>query len=111
MNKWRSWLQIFSGGLLILATFAPLPETWGKILTLVALAGMMVFFCTDSPAARRETARFGALVVALVLLALLLSINPIWVVFGLMGICWAIYLWEVDKPKHAEYLAERERLK
>ena len=110
MNNWRLWLQIFSCGLLILAAFVPLSETPHKILTVVAVVGMLVFVGTDSPASRKESARFMVLLAALVLLALLLSINPKWVIFGAIGICVGSYLWELDRQEHAEDLAERERL-
>jgi hypothetical protein len=110
MNNWRLWLQTFSCGLLILAAFAPLSEIPHKILTVVALVGMLVFIGTDSPASRKESARFMILLAALVLLALLLSINPKWVIFGAIGICAGSYLWEVDGQEHADEVAERERL-
>jgi len=50
------------------------------------------------------------LLAALVLLALLLSINPKWVIFGAIGICVGSYLWELDGQEHAEDLTERKRL-
>jgi hypothetical protein len=110
MNNWRSWLATFSFGLLILAAIAPLSETPHKILSLVASVVLLVFIFTDSPVARKEAARFMLLLVALVLLALLLSINPKWVIFGALGICIGTTLWEVVRQEHAEYTAESERL-
>jgi hypothetical protein len=109
MNNWRLWLQTFFCGLLILAAFAPLSETPHKILTVVALVGMLVFLGTDS-ASRKEAARFMILLAALVLLALLLSVNPKWVIFGAMGIYVGSFLWEVGGQEHADGIAERERL-
>lgn len=109
MNNWRPWLQIFSCGLLIFAALAPLSETPDKILTVVALVGMLVFISTDS-ASRKEAARFMILLAALVLLALLLSVNPKWAVFGAIGISVGSFLWEVVRREHVEYVAERERL-
>jgi amino acid permease len=109
LNNWRLWLQAFSCGLLILAAFAPLPETPDTILTVVALVGMLVFIGTDS-ASRKESARFMILLAALVLLALLLSINPKWVIFGAIAVSVGSYLWELDRQEHAEDLPERERL-
>ncbi len=109
MNNWRLWLQTFSCGLLILAAFAPLSETPHKILTVVALVGMLVFLGTDS-ASRKEFARIMILLAALVLLALLLSVNPKWAIFGAIGIYVGSLLWEVFRHEHAEYVAERERL-
>lgn len=107
-NNWRLWLQLFSCGLLILTPFAPLSDALHTILMLVALAGLLVFLCTD-PDSRREVVRFGILLVALVLLALLLSINLKWVLFGAIGICVGSILWELAKLEDAEELAERER--
>ncbi len=109
MNIWRLWLQTVSCGLLILAAFAPLSETSHKMLTVVALVGMLVFISTDS-ASRKEAARFMILLAALVLLALLLSVNPKWVVFGAIGIYLGSLLGEVLRREHVEYVAERERL-
>lgn len=109
MNNWRSSLQIFSCGLLILAAFAPLSETPHKVLTAVALVGMLVFLATDSPASRKEYAAFTILLAALVLSALLLSVNPKWAVFGGIGIYIGACLWGVVRREHAEYLAERKR--
>ena len=109
MNNWRQRLQIFSCGLLFLAAFAPLSEVLAKILTAVAVAGMLVFIVTDS-VSRREAARFGILLAPLALLALLLSINPKWAIFGAMGICVGSFLWGVVREEHAEYTAERERV-
>ena len=43
-------------------------------------------------------------------MALLLSINPKWVLFGALGICVGSILWEIDELKQAEVQAERERL-
>jgi hypothetical protein len=110
MDSWRSWLQTFALGLLFLAAFAPLPETSQRILTLVALVGLLVFIGTGSPASRKESARFMILLVVLVLLALPLSIDPRWVLFGAIGICVGSLLWEIVRQEHAEYLAQRERL-
>jgi amino acid permease len=109
MNNWRLWLQTFSCGLLILTAFAPLYETPHTILTVVALVGMLVFLGTDS-ASRKESARFIILLAALVPLALLLSVNPKWVIFGAIGIYVGSFLWEVFRREHGEYVAERERL-
>lgn len=109
VNNWRLWLQIFSGGLLILAAVAPLSETSHEIVTAVAFMGMLVFIGTDS-VSRREAARLLILLAALVLLSLLLSVNPKWAIFGFIGICVGSIPWEVFKYEHAEYVAERERL-
>lgn len=107
MNNWRQWLQLFSCGLLVLAAFAPLPDTPDKILSLVGALGLLVFLVTDSPGGRRESARFMIAVAALVLLALWLSINPTVVIFGSI----AIYLlWDVVREEQAEYMQEREHL-
>lgn len=75
----------------------------------MALAGLLVFIGTDA-ASRRESARFMIPLVALVLLALLLSIDPRWVVFGAIGICVGGFLWELVKQEHAEYMAKRDRV-
>lgn len=50
------------------------------------------------------------LLAALVLLALLLFVNPKWVIFGAIGIYVGSFLWEVDGQQHADEMAERERL-
>jgi hypothetical protein len=108
-NNWRLWLQTFSCGLLILTAFAPLSETPHTILTVVALVGMLVFLGTD-PVARKETTRLMILLAALVLLALLLSVDPKWAIFGAIGSCVGSILWEVIRREHGEYVTERERL-
>lgn len=77
---------------------------------LVASVGLLVFIGTDSPASRKESARFMIPLVALVLFALLLSIDPRWVLFGAIGVCVGSFLWEVVRQEHAEHMAERERL-
>jgi CHASE2 domain-containing sensor protein len=105
-NNWRSRLQIVSCGLLILAAFAPVSETLQKILTAVAVVGMLVFLATDSPASRKESARFMVLLVASVLLALLLSVNPVWTAFAALA---GSVLWELDRQEKAEDLAARKR--
>lgn len=105
MNNWRSWLQTFSCGLLILAAFAPLSETLKKTLIAVAVVGMLVFLATDSPASRKESARFLVLVVASILLALLLSVNPVWMALAaLVG----TILWELDRQEKAEDPGDRK---
>ncbi len=104
-KNWRSRLQIVSCGLLILAAFAPVSETLQKILTGVAVVGMLVFLATDSPVSRKGSARFMVLLVASVLLALLLSVNPVWTAFAaLVG----SVLLELDRQKNAEDLAARK---
>ncbi len=107
MNNWRPWLQTFSCALLLLVAFAPLSETSHKILTAVSIVGMLVFIGTDSPARRKESARFMLLLAALVLLALLLSVSPVLMVFGVLGI---YVLWGVVRQEHAEYIGEHKRL-
>jgi hypothetical protein len=86
--------------------FASVSETLQKILTAVAVVGMLVFLATDSPASRRESARFMVLLVASVLLALLLSVNPVWAAFAaLVG----SVLWELARHENAEDLAAPKR--
>lgn len=104
-NNWRLRLQTVSCGLLIVAAFAPLSETLHKILAAVAVAGMLVYLATDSPAARKESARFLVLVVASILLALLLSVNPVWMALAaLVG----TILWELDRQEKAEDPGDRK---
>jgi hypothetical protein len=97
-------------GLLILASYAPLPKTLHTILLLLALAGMMVYLLTDSPESRREVACLLIALAVLVPLALLISINPKWVIFGSIGVYLGIPLWKSLRDEHVEYLAERRRL-
>lgn len=105
-NNWRLRLQFISCGLVIVAAFAPLSETLHKILAAVAVVGMLVYLATDSPAARKESARFMVLLVAAVALALLLSINPVWMALAaLVG----TILWDLDRQESTEDLAERQR--
>jgi len=108
LRNWRRWLQNSSLALLIVAAFAPLPETLSMILLLLASLGLMTFLIADSPTSRRNTARFLIPLAALVLLALLVSVNPKWVVFGFIGL---YCLWGVFKLERAEYLAERKHLR
>jgi hypothetical protein len=107
LNSWKSWLQNISIVLLIVAAFAPLPETLHGILLLAASGGLLVHLITKSPSSRREVTRFLLPLVALVFLAWLVSIDPRWVIFGFVGI---YCLWGVFRREHAEYLANRERL-
>lgn len=95
---------------MLLTAFAPLPDTPDKVLTVVGLGGLLIFLCADSDS-RREVARFGILAAGLVLLAVLLSIDPKWAIFGAIGIGVGSILWEVYKQEHTEELAERERLR
>jgi predicted PurR-regulated permease PerM len=110
LNNWKWWLQTCSVGLLILVTFAPLPETLHGILMPVALGGLLVYLSVDSPASRRWMSRFLVPLVALMLLAPLLSIDPRWVFFGWLGVYAGTRLWGIFRREHAEYLAQRERL-
>lgn len=105
-NNWRLRLQFVSCGLLIVAAFAPLSETLHKILAAVAAVGILVFLATDSPAARKESARFGVLLAASIVLALLLSVNPVWAALVVLV---GSLLWDLDRQENAENLAERER--
>jgi hypothetical protein len=107
LNNWRRWLPMFSFGLLILAPLAPLSETPHEILMLTASMGLLVYLLTDSPASRREVARLLIALAALVPLALLVSIDPKWVIFGSLGVYIGIPLWKIVRDEHAEYLAER----
>lgn len=111
LNNWRRWLQTCSLGLLIFAVFAPLSETPHRILLLLASLEMLAFLITDSPASRKETARFLIPLAALILLALLVSLDPKWVIFGFIGVFAGTCLWEVFKLEHAKYLAERKHLR
>lgn len=111
LDNWRQWLSAFSVGLLIFAAFGPLSGTLDKILTLVAAGGIWISLVTDSPAFRQEAALFLTTLTALVLLALLVSIDPKWVLFGSVGIWCGISLWGVLRQEHAEYSAERKRLR
>lgn len=109
MNNWRLWLQTGSAVLLTLTLLAPLSEPLEKVLQLLALVGMLAFLLTD-PISRREAVRFLIPLAALVLLALLVSVDPKLVFFGFIGVYAATCLWEVIKLEHAEYLAERKHL-
>jgi hypothetical protein len=111
LNNWRRWLQTCSVGLLIFAAFAPLSETPHRILLLLASLGMLTFLLVDSPTSRKEAARFLIPLAALVLLALLVSLDPKWVVFGFIGVFAATCLWDVFKLEHTKYLAERKHLR
>jgi hypothetical protein len=111
LNNWRRWLQTCSLGLLIFAAFAPLSETPHKILLLLASVGTLTFLIIDSPTSRKEAARSLIPLAALVLLALLVSIDPKWVFFGFIGVFAATCLWDVYKLEHAEYLAKRKHLR
>lgn len=106
-NNWRWWLQTGSVGLLILTLLAPFPEPLERILQLLATVGMLAFLLTDSTS-RREAVRFLIPLAALVLLALLVSVDPKWVFFGFIGVFAGTCLWDVFKLEHAEYLAERK---
>jgi hypothetical protein len=111
LHNWRRWLQTFSLGLLFFAILAPLPDTLARILQLVAVGGTVTYLMSDSPESRKETALFLITLTALVLLALLVSIDPRWVIFGSLGIYAGATLWDVLRQEHAEYLAERKRLR
>lgn len=105
MNNWRSSLQLVSCGLIVLAAFAPLSETLKKILTAVAVVGMLVFLATDSPTARKESALFLGLLVASMALGLLISVNPVWMALAtLVG----FILWDLNRQENAEALADRK---
>lgn len=110
LNNWRRWLPMFSFGLLILASFAPLSEIPHGILMLTASMGMLLYLLTDSPASRREVARLLIALAALVPFALLVSMDPKWVIFGSIGVYLGTPLWKSLREEHAEYLAERRRL-
>lgn len=110
LNNWRLWLQIGSAGLLTLAFLAPLSEPLERVLQLLAIVGMLAFLLTDSTS-RREFVRFLIPLAALVLLALLVSIDPKWVFFGFIGVFAATCLWEAFKLEHAEYRAEQKHLR
>lgn len=105
-NNWRLRLQFISCGLLIVAAFAPFSETLNKILAAVAVVGILVFLATDSPAARKESARFMVLLAASVVLALLLSVNPVWAALVVLV---GILLWDLDRQENAEDSVERPR--
>lgn len=107
LNDWRLWLQTGSAGVLILALLAPLSEPLEKVLQLLALVGMLAFLLTDSTS-RREAVRFLIPLTALVLLALLVSVDPKWVFLGFIGVYAGVCVWEVFTLEHAEYLAERK---
>lgn len=77
---------------------------------LAASGGLLVYLIADSPRSRKAAARFLIPLAALVLLALLLSINPKWVIFGALGVYAGACLWGVVRREHAEYVAEQERL-
>lgn len=99
-------LQTVSCGLLVVAVFAPLSETLHKLLTAVAVVGMLVFLATDSPAARKESARFGVLLAASMVVALLLSVNPVWAALVVLV---GSLLWDLERQENAGDPAERER--
>lgn len=107
LNNWRRWLPIFSFGLLILAPLAPLSEITHRILMLTASFGLMLYVLTDSPSSRRELALLLIALAVLVPFALLVSIDPKWVIFGSLGVYIGIPLWKIVRDEHAEYLAER----
>jgi hypothetical protein len=111
LNNWRWWLQTGSVGLLGVTAFAPLPKTPQEILTLVAIGGTLVYLITDSSASRRWISRFLLPLAALMLLAVVLSVDPTWVLFGFLGISAGSFAWGVVRREHAEYLAEREHLR
>ena len=108
-NNWRRWLVLISAVLLILAPLAPLSGVPETILMLLGPAGMLVYLLTDSPSTRREVALFLIALAVLVPLALLISLNPKWVIFGSGAVYLGIPLWKSLRDEHAEYLAERER--
>ena len=109
LNNWRWWLQTFSVGLLIFAAFAPLSEPLDSILTLVAVGGMLVHLCVDSPASRRLFLSSLIPLAVFLLLASLFSFGRSWVFFGILGVWAGVWLWGVFKREHAEYLAEHKR--
>lgn len=109
LNKWRPRIPLLFLGLLILASYAPLPKALHTILLLLAFAAMAVYLVTDSPESRREAAYLLIALAVLVPLALLISLNPKWVIFGSIGVYLGIPLWKSLRDEHAEYLAERER--
>lgn len=98
-------------GLLVFPAFAPLSGAPHEILMLIALGGTLIYLITDPPASRRWVARFLVPLVALMLLARVFSVDPRWVLFGGLGIYAGTCLWGVFRREHAEYLAERERLR
>lgn len=105
LNNWRWWLQSLSFALLLFAFLAPLSETPRKILTALAVAGNLILLLTDSPDSRREMARILIPLAAVVLLAVLFSFNPKWILFGSLGV---YIMWGLFSLEHAEYLAEQE---
>src|SRR5664279_2247937 len=105
LNNWKWWLQSLSFGLLIVAAFAPLPDTPHGIVLLLGSGGVLVHSIADSPASRKEAAHFLIPLTALVLLALLVSVDPRWVIFGSLGAYAGIPLRGVIRREHAEYLA------
>jgi len=107
LSNWRLCLQTGSAGLLLLTLLAPFPEPLEKILQVLATLGMLIFLLAD-PTSRKEAVRFLLPVAALVLLALLVSVDPKWVIFGFIGVFAATCLWDVFKLEHAKYLAERK---
>jgi len=107
LNNWRPRLPLLFLGLLILASYAPLPKTLHTLLLLLALAAMMVYLFTDSPESRKEIAYLLIALAVLVPFALLISIDPKWVICGSLGVYIGIPLWKIVRNEHAEYLAER----
>jgi hypothetical protein len=107
LNNWRPRLPLLFFGLLILTSYAPLPKTLHTIFLFLALAAMIVYLLTDSPESRREVVYLLLALAVLVPLALLLSIDPKWMIFGSLGVYVGIPLWKIAGVEHTEYLAER----
>lgn len=95
LNNWRRRLPMFSLGLVVLASLAPLSEIPHGILVLTASMGMLVYHLTYSPESRREVALLLIALAVLIPFALLISIDPKWVIFGSIGVCIGIPLWEI----------------
>lgn len=110
LNNWRRWLPLCTLSLLAVSAFAPLSGTPHRIVSLLALVGMVVFPLADSRESRKEFVRFLIPLAAVVLLALLVSIDPKWVIFGFVGVYIGICLRDLFKLEHAEYLTERKCL-
>lgn len=110
-NNWRSGLQVWSTALLVLAIFVSSSSTLHSILVPVGLGGLLVYLLTDTPASRNQFLRFGIPLIALLLVASLLSIDPRWVIFGAVALIVGELLWAIVKQEHVEYRAERERPK